>query len=262
MPQKVDAKKSELHVFAPDVHYPEVNKKALAALLDFLQHNKLKTFIFGGDQFSNNEISHWNKKRIIFKQPGLYKRNSDGFDRDVLTKVEERLEKTTNKIWIQGNHERFEQDLIDEQPELEGTIEHYKILNLVKRGWEIVELGKGYKLGKLLVIHGENLTGIGNQAGAFPAKKAVESYAKSVLFGHIHTQQTYTKVLPHDESQKWAGYASPCIALPNPGYARNKPNAVVNGFTIVETNGDLFNVYPVVITNGMFSFGGRVYGAK
>lgn len=254
-------KQSKLWVFAPDIHYPEHNKEALRALIGFVKSNKVEGFIFGGDQFSNNEISHWNKKRIIFKSPGSYKRNSEGFDRDVLSPLETALG-SAKKVWIQGNHERFEQDLIDEQPELEGTIEHHKILRLAERGWDVIELGKGLKLGKhLLVIHGENLTGIGNQAGAFPAKKAVESYAKSVLFAHIHTLQVYTKVLPHDTTQKWAAYSSPCIAKANPGYARNKPNAVVNGFTVVEMNGDLFNIMPIVVTKGQFSYGGKVYGA-
>jgi predicted phosphodiesterase len=255
-------KQSKLWVFAPDIHYPEHNKPTLNALHSFVRQNEIEGFIFGGDQFSNNEISHWNKKKPIFKSPGLYKRNSDGFDRDVLTPLEKAL-RSARKVWIKGNHERFEQDLLDAQPELAGTIEHEKLLRLVERGWEVIELGKGFKVGKhLLTIHGENLTGIGNQAGAFPTKKAVESYAKSVLFGHIHTLQSYTKVLPHDVTQKWAAYSSPCIANANPGYARNKPNAVVNGFSFVELNGDLFNVFPIVVTKGMFSYGGKIYGGN
>src|ERR1700743_3285811 len=115
--------KSRLMVFAPDIHYPEINKQALNALLSFLDHNKVDGFIFGGDQFSNNEISHHNKKKIIFKKQGSYKKNTEGFDRDVLSQIERRLPKTAERYWIQGNHERFETDLVDEQPELEGTIE-------------------------------------------------------------------------------------------------------------------------------------------
>lgn len=262
MSKKTETQQSELFVFAPDIHYPEINKQAANAMLDFLSRNKVKGFILGGDQFSNNEISHWNKKKVIFRETGSYKKNTEGFDKDILSPIEKFLPKDAEKYWIQGNHERFETDLIEENPELQGSIEHYKLLNLEERGWTVVELGKGIKLGKLLVIHGEGLTGIGNQAGAFPTKKAVENYAKSVLHGHIHTLQVYTKVLPHDVSQKWAGYSSPCLGAANPGYARNKPNAVVNGFTIIELHGENFNIYPVVITKGKFAYAGQVYGGK
>ena len=41
----------------------------------------------------------------------------------------------------------------------------------------------------------------------------------------------------------------------------------MNGFTIVELQepekkNSNFNVYPVIVSNGKFSFGGTVYGAK
>jgi hypothetical protein len=127
----------------------------------------------------------------------------------------------------------------------------------------VVPLGKGYKVGKLLAIHGETLTGMGNQAGKYPSATAVDKYAQSVVHGHVHTMQCFTKVLPHDQHEKWAAYSSPVIAKRNPGYARNKPNAVVNGFTIIEVNADrTFNCYPIVVTNGRFRYGGKQYGKK
>ena len=49
----------------------------------------------------------------------------------------------------------------------------------------------------------------------------------------------------------------------NPVYVRNKPNAWVNGFSIIELQdtGD-FNVLPVVVSDGKFSYGGQLYGKR
>lgn len=258
--------RSKIWPFVPDMHYPETDKKALAGLFHFLEENPVEGIILGGDQHSNDEISHHNRKKIIFREPGAYHRNTVGFDKEVLTPLEERvtrLNKKVRKVWINGNHERFVTDLTDANPELLGSVERDRLLHLEERGWEVLCLGKGLKLGKLLVIHGEPLTGIGNQAGQYPAKSAVDRYAQSVLFGHVHTMQSFTRVLPHDKSQKWAAWSSPVLAKTNPAYAQNKPNAVVQGFTIVEQHGaGLFNVFPIVMVNGSFAFGGKVYGKR
>lgn len=248
-------------IFAPDIHVPATDWQVFDAMVDFITHNDIRGFIFGGDQLDNTEISHHNKKKIIFRERGAYKANTKMFDERVLKVVESKLGKTAIKVWIEGNHDNWESQLIEEQPELEGSIERPLQLGLEARGWNVVPLGKGYKVGKLLAIHGETLTGMGNQAGKYPSATAVDKYAQSVIHGHVHTMQVFTKVLPHDHHEKWAAYSSPVIAKRNPGYARNKPNAVVNGFSIIEVDSDRnFQVWPVVVTGGKFLFSGVRYG--
>jgi predicted phosphodiesterase len=243
-----------------DLHYPLVNWPAWNAALDFLSQNEITGFIFGGDQFDNAEISHHTKGKPLFRERGAYDKNTNGFRIKILDVVDKLLI-GKEKVYIIGNHERFESDLIEEQPELEGTIEHVKLLELEKRGWKIVPLGHAYKLGKLNVIHGEILTGYGNQGPAYPSRKAVELYGANVLAGHTHAPQSFSKISPVEASQKFMGWIAPCMCDSNPAYLRNRPTAWVNGFTIVEVmdNGN-FNLYPIIISSGKFSFGGKMYG--
>lgn len=250
---------SQMHVLAFDIHYPVYHKPSINALFSFLDTNKVDGFVFGGDQLDLNEVSHHTKGKSIHRERGALKRNLNGLDKHILTPIEKRLKRDCQKVWIMGNHERFLQDLIDEQPELDGMLDIAEFLRLEDRGWKVVPLGGHHKLGRLTVVHGEIING----HGANVAKGGVEAWCSSIAFGHHHTNQVFTKVGPAHEGRKWSGTAIPCLTTTNPGYARNKANRAVNGFGIVEVrpNRD-FNVYSAVIADGQFAFGGKIYGAK
>jgi hypothetical protein len=248
-------------VVAHDLHYPEYSEKTWEAMIEFIKDVKPAGFIFGGDQFNNEEISHHTKGKPFYRERASYKRNTDGFERDILRSLDGALSKGVAKVWIVGNHDRFEHDLIEEQPELEGIIERTDALKLEERGWKIVPLGHSYKLGELNVIHGEILTGIGNQAGAFPAKKAIEIYGGNVLAGHTHAPQSISKISPVEVKKKYMAWIAPILGATNPAYLRNRPTAWLTGFTVVELREKgMFNLYPIIVLDGKFSFGGKEYG--
>lgn len=246
-----------------DLHYPQHHKPTVEAIFDYLKSNQPDVFIFGGDQFHFDCISHHNAHKPLYRTRRSYRNDIEGFDRDILFPLERLLGPKCEKVWIIGNHERFEQDTIEEHPELEGVIDHVGLLQLVERGWTIIPLGHAYKLGKLKVIHGEVLSGIGNQCGIYPAKKAVDIYATNVLAGHTHSPQTYTRVSPVEHTNKWQGTIAPIAGAVNPGYLRNRPTAWLNGFVLIDVQPDgQFNMYPVIVYNGSFSYAGTVYGRK
>ena len=249
-----------------DLHHPLVHKPTFNAIKDYLKKNrdKIAGLILGGDQSDNKEISHHTSGKPLLRPPGSYKSNTIGLDK-LLQELEALLPKEAEKVWIEGNHEAWVTQMVERQPELQGTVERHLLLNLEARGWEVLQLGEAKNLGKLIVVHGEGLTGIGNQASVYHAKRAVESFCTSVLYGHLHTAQSYTKVLPHSVKDKWAAYSSPAACATNPQYLQNRPTAWVNGFSIVELhtpNSDRsnFNVFPVIVSDGKFSFGGVLYG--
>ena len=250
-----------------DLHYPHVHKPTLDATLDFIRRNKAKvaSFLFGGDQFDNAEISHHTKGKPLLGPPGSYKKNTVGFNNNVLEPLEKYPRKEADRVWIEGNHDYWCNQLLERQPEFVGTLERPLLLGLEDRGWEVVGLGESKRLGKLLTVHGEGLTGIGNQASVYHAKRAVESFCSSVLYGHLHSAQSYTKVLPHSTKDKWIGYCAPAACTLNPSYLQNRPTAWVNGIVIVELHepekpNSNFNVYPIIVSDGKFCFGGETYG--
>jgi hypothetical protein len=252
----------ETWVVAHDLHYPEYHKPTWSALMEFIKDVKPAGFIFGGDQFDNNEISHHTKGKPFYRERASYVRNTTGFTHEILDPLDACL-KNAQRVWIVGNHDRFEHDLIEEQPELEGLIERVDSLRLGERGWKVVPLGHTYKLGELNVIHGEILTGIGNQAGAYPARKALEIYGGNVLAGHTHAPQSMAKISPVEAKRKYMAWIAPILGMVNPSYLRNRPTAWMQGFTVVELRaGGMFNLYPIIVIDGVFSFGGKLYGKK
>lgn len=240
-----------------DLHYPRHHKPTWNAILDFTKKVKPAGFIFGGDQMDNESISHHNKSKVILWKEGSYKKETEGFDKDILKPIESALPSTTERTWLIGNHDGWEHQWVEEHPQWAG-FERQDLLHLTDRKWKVIPDTKAIKLGRLVIIHGDQFTGY---APANLAKRAVESYTCSVLQGHNHTMQSYTRVSPVDQTQKWAGYISPCACALNADFMKNKPSSWVNGFSIVEVRKDkTFNVYPVVVTNGKFSFGGIEYG--
>jgi len=244
-----------------DLHFPKIHKPTVKCFFQYCQENQPEVFLFGGDQFHLDCISPHTKKTPIFRRQRSYMNDMEGFDEEILTPLEKILPKKCEKVWITGNHEDWEQDLINEKPELEDAIGHVKLLRLEKRGWAVIPLGHCYKVGKLVCIHGEVLSGIGNQAGMYPSRKAVELYGASVLAGHTHAPQTFTKVSPVEHIQKLQGHISPIAGNVNPEYLRNRPTAWLNGFNIIDVlpNGN-YNYYPVIVSGGVCSFGRKVYG--
>lgn len=245
-----------------DTHYPMWHKPTYGALFDYLKENEPDIFIFGGDQFHFDCISHHTKGMPLYRTRRAYRNDIEGFDRDILTPLEKLLPEGCAKIWIIGNHERFEFDLIEEHPEFEGIVDHVALLKLRERGWQIIPLGHCFKLGKLNVIHGETLSGIGNQAGQYPAKKAVELYSGNVLAGHTHAPQTFTKISPVEHRNKWQGHIAPTAGSVNPSYLRNRPTAWLNGFVRIDIDNKTghFNLYQIITIDGKFIFNGKQYG--
>lgn len=250
-----------LWIAAGDLHYPKVNWRTFRAMLKFIEDRKPTGFIFGGDQFDNECISHHTKGKPLLRSKAAYRRDEVGFERGILEPLEKSLGGHSKRVWVVGNHDNWESQLIEEQPELEGVLERTVRLRLKERGWEIVPIGRSYRQGKLTVIHGEVLGGFGNQVSQYHAKKAVEAYCSNVLYFHFHSPQSYTKVLPVNQTQKWMAHCAPILGDRNPGYLRNRPTAWLNGFVAIEFHGRAgnFNLYPIVVTEGRFSYGGKVY---
>ena len=252
--------KSSIWVTCFDLHYPHYDSATWNIILEFIRVNKsqIAGFIFGGDQFSNDSIAHHNSSKAMFWEKGAVRKEREAFYKTILNPLEAVLPKNAKKIYILGNHERFETDWVEKNPQFDG-FEHWKQPEFIKHGWQVIPNGLSTKIGKLLVIHGDQWTGY---SPAQLGKRAVESYASSVLQGHNHTLQVHTKVSPVDQKVKWAGYVSPCCSNINPTYMRNKPSAWVTGFTVVEVidKSGTFNVFPLITTKGKAAYGGRVYG--
>ena len=238
-----------------DSHYPHIDVPTWRAVLDFLKRNHVGLFVFGGDNLDCAAISHHTKGKPMFRPQGQMRKDLDGFRREMLDAVEKLLPPGCVKVWLTGNHEDWLEQMLEEQPELDGMLDFADDLALKERGWIVRGQGEHYKRGHLKWIHGDVL------GGANAVKKALDTYVENLIFGHFHTAAMATKILPHSRSAKWQAYSVPCIGRLDSHYLKSRPTGWLNGCAITEFYGEgYFNNYLVNIFRGRFCYGGQIYG--
>lgn len=230
---------------------PLHDMKAFNATLAFLQDFKPDTLILGGDILDCGVISHHNRNRKRSVEGLRLLSDAEELRKQVLAPLEKL--KANKQVYIVGNHEDWIEDLIEENPGIEGLVDLKKMLAL--DDWQVIPQGGYFNLGKLTFLHGDQISG-----GEHVAKAAVTSWERSVRFGHQHTFQVYTKVSPIDEKLGRTGVAVPALCTKGPKYGEGKANRWVQGFNYGYVHGDgSYNDYVAIITNGRTTVGGKVY---
>lgn len=239
-------------VAIPDCHIPDHDQKALSVALQIHKWYQPDETIILGDFLGCDSISHWNRKKIQTRE-GLRLAKEFKVGNDILDTLQEYSPKIT---YLEGNHEFWARDLIDEQPELEGLVDIAAGLKLDERGIKYLPYNTCYKLGKLSFTHGLYTC-------QHHAKKHVESFGCSIVYGHLHDVQMHIKVSPIDVDDKHLGLSLGCLAKKNPLFMRNRPSNWVHcvGIGTVRTDGT-FNIDPVIISNGVATYAGRTFRAK
>lgn len=226
--------------------------KALNVAMGFIQDFKPDHVILGGDMLDCGCIGHHNKGQAG-KLEGLRllsdaKELREAVIKPIQAQVKGRL------VYHIGNHEDWLSDLTDEVPALTGIVDVKSLLKLNDR-WEVIDQGGWSKLGKLLFVHGDTVTGGQNHSNA-----AVAHYEANVRYGHYHTFQASTKTTPVDANGHTA-ICVPCLCKKAPVYGKGKPNKWMQGFLwgYVGGPGGSFNDYVTVIVNGKATINGKTY---
>lgn len=238
----------------PDCHVPYEDKRAVRTMLKVLEWYKPETVIILGDFLDCAPVSHWLKDRSKTKE-GLRLKDDFAAGNKLLDKITTGVK---HLVYLDGNHENWIVDAIDRQPELDGLINLNVGLQFEQRrakGLKITHLdyGKCFQLGKLWFTHG-TYTGVSH------AKKHVESYGRSIVYGHLHDVQMHIKVSPIDIEDKHLGLSLGCLADKNPNFMENRPNNWVHAVGVGLSRSDgSFSIDPVLICNGVASYGGRTF---
>lgn len=230
---------------------PLHDPKAIAVALQFAQDFKPNHVILGGDILDCGPVSHHNKGKAGQVEGLRLLADAQECRTTILNPLESL--KTTSLTYIVGNHEDWLQDVVDEQPALEGIVDVGALLKLDR--WKIVPQGDAHKLGKLTFIHGDQI-----RSGEHVAKAAVTAYERNVRFGHHHTFQTHTKTSAIDANGH-TGIAVPCLCKKGPRYGEGAPNRWMQGFLWGYVGGPdgVFNDYVSVVVNGKACINGKLY---
>lgn len=241
-------------VFLSDIHLPfEIN---LSPIFDYIKDLKPNTIILGGDIIDADGtfgIDGWTADKV----------QSDGlpaFDRDVklLKAFILKLKSASPRsqiVYLEGNHEeRYRRPKMRYGELLKGKFDLMKEVGI--KNIKFIPYGdydSFYKVGDMLFTHGT----------IFPdshAKKMAQAYLPNkVTYGHIHDFQSYTT---HNGDPRKAGrYAltAGCLCGRLPDYKKGQPNKWISGFVSwISINGCTTST-PILIENGKFAVGGRVY---
>lgn len=240
---------------------PIHDEKAWNAILKFASDFKPNAWVDLGDGIDCGPISHWNKDRLRGNETLRLIDEVEAYDKLYLTEMENILPTNGIKHWHSGNHIDWVDQFVERNPGLEGIISVEKLLRLKERKWNIFRSNDEEnfisRLGKLSFTHGDKLAGGGGTNAAF---RAVTQYERNIRMGHYHRFEVATKVSSSDIKDKRTGMVIPALCNKNPHFARNRPNAWMTGFLFgyVFEDGS-FNDVPVIITDGKFCVGGKVY---
>jgi hypothetical protein len=180
---------------------------------------------------------------------------------EIVSRHEQIIRKNNQKarmIYLEGNHEYRIERYINAHPELQGMIEVENVLRLKQRHIEYVHSwsrGEIFRLGKCAIHHGLYCTD--NHA-----KKMVQRFGTSVLYGHVHDYQVYSS---HsiDPANVLVGASLGCLCKIPQKYLRGAPTRWSQGITIFEhdeTSGDFWFQF-LKINKGRLVHDGRVYQA-
>lgn len=232
---------------------PLHDPKAHAVMLQIAQDWKPHISIMGGDGLDCGAASHWNSNKPRLTEGLRLEKDADDYRREVLKPLEDATLKDLH--YLMGNHEDWVEQFVDTNPSVEGLVSVDKMLGLSASGWDVHEQGSVINVGKLHFMHGDTV-----RSSTYPARYAVDTYGRSICFGHFHSPQSYTKVSALDTSDVHTGRSVGCLCRKDPGYGRGSPNRWAQGFLLFERADDgYFQLHEVNVTEGKAIWQGRRY---
>ena len=250
------AKNVSRTIVLADLHYPEHDQPSWDAVQNYLKYNDVDQLIFLGDNLDCQQVSRHTVGKPRLRRRGGYFKDIEGFKLDILKPLDKLLKGSCKKVFFMGNHEDWMEDYLDENPELEGALGIADNLELKERGWKVVPCGGIHEVGRIALVHGDQVG-----ANVYVAKKLVDTFCQTSIMGHVHTFSTFTKTSVIKARSKWLGITLPCLCTLAPNYSKGRNNSWLNGFGVIESWGEGFgNIYVPIIINGKFSFGGHIYG--
>lgn len=206
-----------------DSHYPyHIN---IQPLLKFIVDWNPDIFVFGGDNWSLDCISHWNEH--TFKNIGLnnimdaFNKEAVGFKEHV--RLFRKAAPNAKFVYILGNHEDWLEQFCQSFPQVKKPSVK-SVLEEVGEDIEFIPRGGFYRIGKMNFAHGDQF---GTQN---PAKQAVERCGETVVLGHHHCFKVWPRFSMVDDHNKYLGIQVPCYTGRSPKYGKGKPNNWQNGF--------------------------------
>lgn len=244
-------------VILPDRHHappndPEggVDPKAWSCALQGIELVKPDGLIDLGDIGEWFSVSPWKYKRR--KRPPV-KQVAEALEKDLAAvhRGQDQLDRAAGKIrkiQLQGNHEVWLDNMIDEWRDELGDVMREgmsteELLQLKARDYAYVPYGDYVKLGDLYLYHGGHCN-----SGKYHAAQHLRELSASVMYGHYHDYQVAkTGLLGKGLHAAWSiGF----LGKPRKPFLKGKPTNWSHNFAIVHVEKASFHVEVVEIFDG------------
>lgn len=241
------------HAAPPEDPEGGIDPWAVSCALQAIELVKPDGHIDLGDIGEWTSVSPWKYKRR--KRPGVA-RTIDNLNEDVeyvgmvLDDIDEACKTagTKKKILLQGNHELWVDNMVDEWKDLLGDVARsdlslQQMLRLTERDIAYVKYGDYIRLGNLFLYHG------GHFGGQYHAAAHLRNLSASVMYGHYHDYQVAkTGLLGKGLHAAWS---IGMLCKPRKPFMRGKPANWSHNFAVVHVEKDgMFHVEVVEIFNG------------
>jgi len=152
-------------------------------------------------------------------------------------------------MWLQGNHDRRVERLVERVPALEGLVEPEVRLSLRDRGVKHIR-----EEDQPVKVHEGRYALHGMYTSKYHATAHLQAFMESVIYGHMHAEQSYTMRRPLDGKQIKAQSIG-CLTGLQPEWRHGKPTKHGHGFALEDED----QLYVVGIENGRFRWGGELW---
>lgn len=235
-------------------HLPELDEfhPAYAVVREFIQDIKPNGVIIGGDWGSFDSLSNWNDKKPLIAEGKRYQDDKE-VCLDELYFLKNKLY-DTEFHFIKGNHEARARWYVEKNPAMEGFIDIDRDLMLEDLCETITEYNDHLTIGELTWTHGWYWN-------KFHAHKTMQEFVGNVVYGHVHHFQSDSKN-KHFKKKEYIVQSIGCLTDRYPEWKGLKPTRFQNGFCVCEyRNNGQFNLVPLTIIDGCFSYGGYTWRA-
>jgi len=237
-----------------DIHVPY--NIDLRGVIKFLADEKPDKLILGGDIMNVDSLSHWSLaggKRLTLEGK-RFQKECDVMG-ELLDELREAVGEGCEIVYLEGNHEDWVNQYIEQHPEMEGIINIPLMLELEERNIKWIpykDKNNYYKVGKLYYTHGEYVN-------KYHSAKMLQAWNCNIRYGHLHTHQVATKTSKKSIGDTHKAISIPCLCKDG-DYLQGKSNSWMQGFHIayIKPNGN-FIEYVIPIIQGAFFFNNKEY---
>jgi len=237
----------------PDIHIPfNIN---LRPIFKFISDFKPDVIVLMGDVHDWTPAAEWIGNQSLSLTIQTIKKCYEELHRVLLDPLREITKGKTQIKYLKGNHEYWLERAMALNANGIGYWGLEENIDTARYNLHIVPVNVPYRpCTNLIYIHGV-------YTNEYHAKKTVQAYHTSVLYGHTHDVQSHTVVSPIDVTHFYKGASTGCLCNLNPTYMKNKPNKWVHGFNFCYINEktEAFHDTQVYIVNGGFWANGKYY---